>query len=135
MKLRYAGRAAAVAGVILLLASCGQSKSTARCVDASSATGILATQLQSDMAFTGRVAAVKSSEFKQVYMVAAEFSGPGVDNEVGVWAMNDLTGPSTVFAVDAMARSFSDWPAADTSMVRADITTDGASEAKDCVSG
>ena len=77
---------------------------------------------------TGRSAAVKSKDFKNAYMVAAEFTGPGV-TEVGVWMTNSLNETGPVYRVDGFAHQFSSWGPGP----GADITTDGASEAKDCI--
>lgn len=74
-------------------------------------------------------AAVRSKDYKSVYMVAAKF---GNDDLVGVWATNDdprdskINGP--LMAGDGMAREFSE---AAEGVV--EIGSDGMDEAKDCL--
>jgi hypothetical protein len=55
--------------------------------------------------------AVKSKDFSKVYMVAADIQGTGMEgnSEVGVWATNSLDGTGLIFAVDGLAKEFSDW--------------------------
>lgn len=72
---------------------------------------------------------VKSNAFSNVWMVAAEIDGPGLEGngDIGIWATNDTSGAGAIYAVDAVAREFSDWGKG--SATDAD---DGASEAKRC---
>ena len=53
---------------------------------------------------------VKSSDFKKVYFVALEVDGPGIDGDgdVGTWATNSRSGAGLIYAVDPVAREFSD---------------------------
>lgn len=80
--------------------------------------------------------AVKSNDFKNVYMVAAKLAGPGMgDDTTGVWATNRLeAAPGMILAVDGIAQEFSDWPDGDTTDARTSPADDGVSEARDCVS-
>ena len=53
--------------------------------------------------------AVRSSDFDEVWMLAAEISGPGFGGETGVWAVNNIDEPQTIYVADALAAEFSDW--------------------------
>lgn len=71
---------------------------------------------------------VRSSDYEQVYFVAAQIEGEGMDDSVGVWATNDPDGGGLIFAAEGLAREFSDWgdgPGFSSS-------DDGLSEARDC---
>jgi len=80
--------------------------------------------------------AVKSDDFSKVYMVAADIQGTGMegDGEVGVWAMNSLDGDGLIFAVDGLAKEFSDWGHGDTTDAHITQSSDGVAEAKECAS-
>ena len=61
-----------------------------------------------------RAAAVKSPDFAEVWFVAAEIAGPGIEKGevVGVWATNrgaDNSRPGLIMSVDPYAKAFSDW--------------------------
>jgi len=61
-------------------------------------------------------AAVRSSDFKNVYFVAVKFKATGVGNQTGVWAVNgtlpqkagDLSG--LTLAINPIAQQFTVWP-------------------------
>jgi hypothetical protein len=78
--------------------------------------------------------AVKSNDFSKVYMVAADIQGTGMEGngEVGVWATNSLDGNGSIFAVDGLAKEFSDWGHGDTTDANITLSSDGVSEAKEC---
>ena len=80
--------------------------------------------------------AVKSNDFAKVYMVAADIQGTGMegDAEIGVWATNSLDGSGSIFAVDGLAKEFSDWGDADTIDANITESSDGVSQAKECAS-
>jgi hypothetical protein len=80
--------------------------------------------------------AVKSDDFTKVYMVAADIQGTGMegDGEVGVWATNSLDGGGLIFAVDGLAKEFSDWGHGDTTDAHITQSSDGVAEAKECAS-
>jgi hypothetical protein len=83
---------------------------------------------------TGRAAAVKSEDYEKVFMVAVEFTGPGIDKpQVAVWATNDLNAGS-IMAVDALAGEFSDWAKGSETDASMSSSDDGVQEAKDCLS-
>ena len=77
---------------------------------------------------------VRSNDFDKVFMVGAEIDGPSIKDrrEVGVWATNSKTGNGLIFAVDGMAKEFSDWGAGDKTDAQIDQTADGVDEAKEC---
>ena len=80
--------------------------------------------------------AVKSNDFAEVYMVAADIQGTGMEGggEIGVWATNSLDGGGSIFAVDGLAKEFSDWGDGDTTDANITQSSDGVSEAKECAS-
>jgi hypothetical protein len=83
-------------------------------------------------------AAVRSSDFEKVWFVAAEIDGPGLEGsgDVGIWATNGDPSrrPSgLIFAVDAIAKEFSDWGDGSTADAQLSISDDGAQEAADCL--
>lgn len=80
--------------------------------------------------------AVKSDDFSKVYMVAADIQGTGMegDGEIGVWATNSLDGTGLIFAVDSLAKEFSDWGHGDTTDANITASSDGVAEAKECAS-
>lgn len=80
--------------------------------------------------------AVKSKDFSRVYMVAADIQGVGMEGEgeVGVWATNSLDGTGLIFAVDGLAKEFSDWGHGDETDANITQSSDGVSEAKECAS-
>jgi hypothetical protein len=80
--------------------------------------------------------AVKSKDFAEVYMVAADIQGVGTegDSDIGVWATNSLDGAGLIFAVDGHAKEFSDWGHGDTTDANITQSSDGVSEAKECAS-
>jgi hypothetical protein len=54
---------------------------------------------------------VKDPERQNVWLIAAEINGPGIESagDVGVWATNNPDDPGTIFAVDSFAGEFSSW--------------------------
>lgn len=78
---------------------------------------------------TGATASVKSNDFRNIYFVAAELLGPGLDGAVGVWAMND-NADSMIFSVDAIADEFSGYPRGSRTQAGISMADDGASEVK-----
>jgi hypothetical protein len=80
--------------------------------------------------------AVKSDDFSKVYMVAADIQGAGMegDNEIGVWATKSLDSAGLIFAVDGVAKEFSDWGHGDTTDAHITQSSDGVSEAEECAS-
>jgi len=80
--------------------------------------------------------AVRSGDFDSVWFVAAEIDGPGLEErgEIGVWATNDLT-DGLIFAVDSLAKEFSDWGDGDSTAAQFSMANDGAEQARDCLDG
>lgn len=52
----------------------------------------------------------RNGEGWPVYIVGSTITGPGMDGVVGTWATDEEAGP--IFALNTMAREFSDWGAA-----------------------
>jgi hypothetical protein len=78
---------------------------------------------------------VKSNDFNNVYMVAADLQGAGLEgaSDIGVWATNSLQpGEGLIFAVDAVAKEFSDLGDADRTDAQITRAADGAQQAADC---
>lgn len=82
-----------------------------------------------------KAAAVKSTAFKNVYMVAISFTATGFDGkpEIGVWATGNIDRHSMTMSVDGFAKQFTDFPDAATSDAEIRLGDDGVSEAKACV--
>lgn len=79
--------------------------------------------------------AVRSGDFRNVWFVAAEIDGPGLerDGDVGVWALNSLEpGGGLILSVDATARAFSDWPDGSKTSAAVSMANSGASAAEAC---
>jgi hypothetical protein len=78
--------------------------------------------------------AVRSGDFKKVYMVAADIQGPGLGgkDDVGVWSVNSLGNGGSTYAVDSMAQEFSDWGDADKTDAAITASDDGVDEARSC---
>jgi hypothetical protein len=49
---------------------------------------------------------VRSDDFEHVYFVAARIHGPGMEDAVGVWGVNDPGGGGLLFSANAMAEEF-----------------------------
>ena len=81
--------------------------------------------------------AVKSEDYENVYMIAADIQGPGMDDDgqVGVWAANGLEpeGSLIILAVDGLAKEFSDWFDGDQTDAQLSLADDGVDEARECV--
>ena len=75
-----------------------------------------------------KAAAVKSAKHADIYYLAIRFSGPGVGNEVGIWATDGLEG-GYAYSVDGFAEGFSGLPKMD----GFSVTDAGAQAAKACV--
>lgn len=78
--------------------------------------------------------AVQSDDFESAYFVAADLQGEGLEgaNDIGVWVTNDLQAPSSVYAVDEVAKEFSDWGDGGQTEAGFSINDDGAQEARGC---
>jgi hypothetical protein len=129
--------------VLLVLAGCGGGggEASARCVDVSQAR---VAQIEEGLTVTGGgtlegAKAVKSDDFSKVYFISAEIQGSGMEGqgEVGTWASNsiDANDPGTTYAVDGLAKEFSDWGDGGKTDADLDMSDDGAEESKDCVGG
>lgn len=128
----------------LLLAGCGgqdggsssasTSATASRCESVSQAVvDTIVSQPKSVQMTPVKSTAVKSTDFKQVWMVAISFTAPGVeDPETGVWAVNSIDKPDLVTSVDGFAKEFTTWK--DASERGVSQSDDGVEEARDCVS-
>ncbi len=74
--------------------------------------------------------AVKSNDFNNVWMLAADIQGPGLDGtgDIGVWAVNSLTSVGLTYSANNVARAFSQIGPGNTSP-----TDHGVAEARRCV--
>lgn len=78
--------------------------------------------------------AVRSESFEDATIVAMSFEVDGAE-ERGVWAVGgSLTEPGLTLAIDAVSAVVTDWPN-EMNGEKFDVTTDGASEALDCLAG
>jgi hypothetical protein len=82
--------------------------------------------------------AVKSSDYKNAWFVAAKIYGPGMENGTGpgLWIISgDPENPSSgAFSVDGFAKEFSDRGTGETLGFNFSISDDGAQEALECAS-
>jgi hypothetical protein len=78
--------------------------------------------------------AVKTDDHEDIWFVAADLQGPGLEGsgDIAIWAVNDLEAPSAVFAVDAVAKEFSDWGEGTRVNDAFGTSDDGAQEARGC---
>jgi ABC-type Fe3+-hydroxamate transport system substrate-binding protein len=83
---------------------------------------------------TGRAAAIDPTGEAALYMVAMEFTVPGVDDPTaGVWAVGSLDDtPGPIMSADAMAAEFTVWPN-EINGNQFNAATTGVSEALDCL--
>ncbi len=79
--------------------------------------------------------AVRSKDFEQVFFVAAELEGPGLDgdDQIGVWATNIIdTYGCRYLSISAIAKEFSNFPDGDTTDANVTMNDDGANLATEC---
>jgi hypothetical protein len=131
---------AAVALATVALAACGEGAGpdSARCSSASDALlQTIADGLTVDGATLTSGFVVRSDQFEDVYMVAAEIDGPGLEGagDVGVWATNDTAGGGSILSVADTAKERSSWPIGSESNDELTIMADGAMEAEACAGG
>jgi hypothetical protein len=76
----------------------------------------------------------RSRDFDNVYMVAAEVQGPGLEDngDVGVWSTNRTSATGLTYAVDPVAQKFSDWGDADEIAAAITVGDDGVARARKC---
>lgn len=80
--------------------------------------------------------AVKSSDYEEVWFVAADIQADGLEgsDDIGIWATNSLTmGEGIVYSVDEVAKEFSDWGDGGQTDAQLSANDDGAQEARGCV--
>ena len=76
---------------------------------------------------------VRSSNFSNVWFLAADIQGPGMDGrEMGVWATNEPGGGGTLFSVNSFAKTFSEWGDGGRTTANLSMADDGAREAWNC---
>lgn len=76
--------------------------------------------------------AVKSPDFNNVYFVALNFSAPGVENIIGVWAVNNLGNDGIILAADFVAQEFTVWPWGSVTDAKIDPNDPYIEKAKSC---
>jgi ABC-type Fe3+-hydroxamate transport system substrate-binding protein len=83
---------------------------------------------------TGRAAAIDPTGGAALYMVAMEFTVPGVDDPTaGVWAVGSLDDtPGPIMSANAVAAEFTVWPN-EINGNHLTAATPGVSEASDCL--
>jgi hypothetical protein len=82
---------------------------------------------------------VRSEDFEQVYMIAADVHGAGLegDDDIGVWSKSGppRVGGGLIYAVDLVAQEFSDWSDADKTDATVTESNHGVEEARACAGG
>jgi hypothetical protein len=84
-------------------------------------------------------AAVKSSDFDNVYFVAVKFKATGVGNQIGVWAVNgklpqtagDLQG--LTLAINPIAQQFTVWPKGNKTSAKIAVNDRSVADAIKCL--
>lgn len=131
-------------GAVLGITGCGSSSSsseapsdTSRCLDVPPS---IVAAIEEGLTVTGggslRLAqAVRSDDFLRVYFISADIQGSGLTatDDVGTWSTNKLENHGVIFAVDEMAKEFSEWGDGGSTDAHLSMTDDGAQESVDCV--
>lgn len=80
--------------------------------------------------------AIKSDDFDDVFFVAVELDGPGLegDGDIAVLSTNNSNEPGTFMAVNSVAQEFFDFPAGDSTDAKVTMSDDGAKQAEECLS-
>jgi hypothetical protein len=84
-------------------------------------------------------AAIRSSDFNNVYFVAVKFKATGVGNQTGVWAVNgklpqkveDLSG--LTLAINPIAQKFTVWPKGNKTNAKIALNDRSVAEAIKCL--
>jgi len=101
-----------------------------RCINVSSeALSRIEIGLTDESLVLNNVHAVQSTDFEKVYFVSTNVK----NGSIATFAINNLDGPATVFAVDDYAKQITDWPHSDVSQSNITLDDDGAHESRDCV--
>lgn len=78
--------------------------------------------------------AVKSEDYENVYFVAANLEGAGMDNgEIVVFATNALDASGLIMSINSTAQEFFVWPDGDSTDANITMDDDGADKAVECV--
>lgn len=120
------------AGMLALIGCGGKAEESAAVCESVSAetTAWIAQGLNDGVAFVGSLSAVKSKDFEKVWMVAGKVTG----DSVGVWAINTITDTSgTVYSVNNVAQTSSDWIHSETIKTPIKASADGVSAVLKCV--
>lgn len=130
-----------LAVALMLLAACAPNADLSRCVPATDAeistisAGLV--KVADGPMWLGEGWAVKSKDYKNVWMVAAYIYGNGEEMEKGVgpgvWAHGgEQDDPRMILSAEAFARNFSTWERGDTTDAEISILSDGVKEAIQC---
>jgi hypothetical protein len=77
---------------------------------------------------------VRSADFEQAYFVSGDLEGPGLDGEqIATWVTNETDGSAGFYAVNPMAREFSDWGDGGQTDAAFAMSGDGARESQECI--
>lgn len=120
------------AAVLTLIGCGGTAKESAAVCEPVSAetTAWIAQGLNDGVSFVGSLSAVNSKDFEKVWMVAGKVNG----DAVGVWSINTITDNSgTVYSVNKVAQTSSDWIRGDTIKTPIKESADGVAAVVKCV--
>lgn len=84
---------------------------------------------------TNTARAVKSSDFKKLYFIAAQVTGPRLPppGHIGIWASNSLqAGEGMILSVNWLANDYSVWPNGEQSEAKISISDHGIRESETC---
>jgi len=83
----------------------------------------------------GSAWAIKSGDFDNVWFIAAQITGPGINegSAVGLWAISgDPNNPGLTYSVNSIATAFSSWGDGTKTSAQLSQFDDGAQEALEC---
>ena len=69
---------------------------------------------------------IKSKDFSNVYFIAGQITGPGMNNVIGVWATGGKYETSLTHSVNHIAAEFSDYPLGSGTKAEISMNDDGA---------
>jgi hypothetical protein len=109
---------------------------SARCIPAdTNVTTPITNKLTVEGAHIDYGRAVKSEDFERMYFLSAELEGSGLDgrDDIATWATESIGGSEPIYAVDNVAKKYSDWRDGAKTKFKLSLSQDGARESRDCV--
>jgi len=83
----------------------------------------------------GNAYMLRSNDYTRIYFVAAQITGPELDNLIGVWAISgDPATPGLIYAINGNAHQFSGFGMGDKTDAVLTMDSHGAQETFNCLS-